>query len=482
MKRLALPILLFVAAALLLATVLVWHAHGASHLGESIAAARAVFEGRDQGVGVLRDLASLQRDTPRPDLARSLIAKVQEEVEQDAAVSGELEVAAAALASGAVPASFWFAGLAWLATCAAFAYVATVATREQQRTRRADEALRSLRSLLAAAPLAFVAWNRGKGIVLWSDSAERMFGLQRERVLGAPMPEFLLPLSQSVESALATEEAAKALQVTVRTERGESVQLAVSANRMDVQDPAMPTIAAVIEDMTPHREREARRLDAVRVQRDALIREVHHRIKNHLQGVAGLLRQHLAGKPLLQPLLEAATSQVLTIAAVHGLQGELHGHALDMRSMVSRIAASISGIMHVPIVLGDTCADLEGLCVAEDEAVAIAMVLNEVLMNAVKHRARGGSDAMIRVGARRFDHSVAIRISNQGFLPPRFDFALGAQVGTGLGLVKSLLPQQGVTLTIEEEGELVVATLRVSEPLLRLAAPEGCEDNHEVED
>ena len=56
------------------------------------------------------------------------------------------------------------------------------------------------------------------------------------------------------------------------------------------------------------------------------VREAHHRIKNHLQGVAGLLRQHLGDKPLLQPLLESGHgAEVPTIAAVHYLHGELEG-------------------------------------------------------------------------------------------------------------------------------------------------------------
>lgn len=356
------------------------------------------------------------------------------------------------LALGAMIAAFWL--LAWRYS------------QEQRGRARSDDALHSLRTLLAAAPLAFVAWDRTRGVLLWSDSAERMFGLDRERALGQVFPASLMPLRDAVEASLQDSDVVVALQLGLRNEHDEHMHLSVSASRMAAEGDAEGTIAAVIEDLTPHRLREARRLEALRVQRDALVREVHHRIKNHLQGVAGLLRQHLAGKPLLKPLLEAATAQVLSIAAVHGLQGETRGGALELRGMVARIATSISGIMHVPIVLSETCASMDGLLLAEEEAVPMAMVLNEILMNAVKHRVRGGNDGLIHVGAVRGDATIAIRISNQGFLPPRFNFALGAQVGTGLGLVKSLLPSHGVALGIEEEGDTVVATLSVGAPHL----------------
>ena len=154
------------------------------------------------------------------------------------------------------------------------------------------------------------------------------------------------------------------------------------------------------------------------MQRYALIREVHHRIKNSLQGVAGLLRQHLGDKPLLRPLLESTSSQVYAIAAVRGLQGEASGAAINLRMLVARVAASVSGIMHEPIVLSERCASLGAYIVNEEESVAVAIVLNELMMNAAKHRAPG--TGAIGIDAAPRDHGVELRIRNAGFLPPNF--------------------------------------------------------------
>ena len=154
------------------------------------------------------------------------------------------------------------------------------------------------------------------------------------------------------------------------------------------------------------------------MQRYALIREVHHRIKNSLQGVAGLLRQHLGDKPLLRPLLESTSSQVYAIAAVHGLQGEASGAAINLRMLVARVAASVSGIMHESIVLSERCASLGAYIVNEEESVAVAIVLNELMMNAAKHRAPG--TGAIGIDAAPRDQRVELRIRNAGFLPPNF--------------------------------------------------------------
>lgn len=65
----------------------------------------------------------------------------------------------------------------------------------------------------------------------------------------------------------------------------------------------------------------------------------------------------------------------------------------------------------------------------------------------------------------------------RGFLPQRFNFELGAQIGTGLSLIKSLLPSQGATLAIVERGHLVVAILNLSMPsVLRSVAAGAWEE------
>jgi PAS domain S-box-containing protein len=480
-NRIAPTVLLAGAASLLLAGSWLAQSVLVARQADALAEARASLAGGDQGIGVLRELEALARPQPDAAVARRLIAQVQQDVERQAAISSRLQRAVDGLPPLFPAIASGIAAVAMLAIGFAFVRIVRWSHRARRQSLRAEEALRSLRSLLASAPLAFIAWNRTRGVVLWSDSAERVFGLERARALGSPLPESLQGLRDRVEQSLSQSDTASALPLTLRNERGESIHVSVSASRMVLQEPESPTIAVVVEDVTPHREREARRLDAEREQRDALIREVHHRIKNHLQGVAGLLRQHLAGKPQLQPLLESATAQVLTIAAVHGLQGEFRGSTLDLRGMVSRIAASISGIMRVPIVLDERCAELEGLCVAEEEGVAIAMVLNELLMNSIKHRRAGTADEMIRVCARRGVDEVAIRVTNPGTLPPRFSFALDVQLGTGLGLVRSLLPRHGARLEIEQAGDLVVATLTLEALHLRVADVLAAIDLHALE-
>jgi len=218
----------------------------------------------------------------------------------------------------------------------------------------------------------------------------------------------------------------------------------------------------VAQDITERREAEARRLEYAHRQRDILVREVHHRIKNHLQGLAGLLRQHLREQPALEPVVQKFAAQVRAIAIVHGLLGREKGDT-SLRSLVDEIAAflgQMAGSRIEPVCPEHACL----LAVAEAEAVPVALVLNELLTNALRH---GADPSRLRLSMQCDGNSASVVIRNPGRLSAAVDFAAGKGLGTGLGLIRSLLPPAGAALSLKntEDGQ-VEARLELGPPLL----------------
>jgi PAS domain S-box-containing protein len=224
------------------------------------------------------------------------------------------------------------------------------------------------------------------------------------------------------------------------------------------------SVFGIADDVTERAAAEQQRLaDAVK-QRDILVREVHHRIKNNLHGVAGLLQQMAHGKPQLEPMLNEIATQIQAIAQVHGLQ--IHGSGtLPVLGLIQGIFASLSSTFGAEIRLEAPAAALWRWGVPEGEAVPIALVINELTTNAIKHRGDRNQALAVRVEPR--SDGVTLQIENPGELASSFDLARISSSLTGLGLVRALLPRRGARLSIEQSAGSVVTRLEMAPPAIR---------------
>lgn len=220
-------------------------------------------------------------------------------------------------------------------------------------------------------------------------------------------------------------------------------------------------VLLVASDVTEQRAAEQARLQAAIAQREVLVREVHHRIKNNLQGVASLLQQTALRQPALAMVLTEAVGQVQAIAQVHGLQVGSTG-PLHVANLVEAIASSVGRTFQRSIGF-EADGAVAGWLLPEHEAIPVALVVNELLTNSVKHSPAG--EVRCRIGAP--GDEVEIEILNRGLLPPGFDLAQVRGGVCGLGLVRALLPRRSSSLTITPAGELVRSHVVLRPPSVR---------------
>jgi PAS domain S-box-containing protein len=206
-------------------------------------------------------------------------------------------------------------------------------------------------------------------------------------------------------------------------------------------------------DITEQVNREEQRLAEVRVQRDALVREVNHRIKNNLQGVMGLLQQHGSHHPELDEALKVIVGRISSIAIIHGLQAQGVSEDVDLHSLITSIVEA-SGIQSA--YKNELTLDV---FLSRAESVPIALVLNELYTNACKHRIEK-SVPVIKLKMSGAD--ILVTIAN------RFetDLKTAAGNGQGLNLIKLLLPQKTTSLAVTREAGIYTAELRLSPPVI----------------
>lgn len=237
-----------------------------------------------------------------------------------------------------------------------------------------------------------------------------------------------------------------------RLGRGDGTWMEVEAcfvNHFD--DPDIDALAYTARDVTLRREAEAKRLEYAHQQRDTLVREAHHRIKNHLQGLAGLLNQHRRQHPDQEDALGAVSAQISAISVIHGLQGRDASGEVRLFRLLKEIVSFLGSraALEFTNVDNPACHDCAWR-IADEESVPVALVINELVTNAIKHQAGSpdGPPAPIRIDCACNGERIIVTVRNPGVLPRGFDFAAEAGLGTGLTLIRSLLSHEGAVLSI----------------------------------
>ena len=172
-----------------------------------------------------------------------------------------------------------------------------------------------------------------------------------------------------------------------------------------------------------------------------LVKEVHHRIKNNLQGVAGLLQQIAQRKPEVAAAIDEVVGQVQAIAQVYGLQVGDTG-PLSMVRVLEAITGSVQRTFGRPIECRVAGPDASAWSLPEVEAIPIALTLNELLTNAIKHSPDGGAaggpgDEGVDCALEGDADGVRIAVRNRAQLPPGFNLGRIPNGVSGLGLVRA---------------------------------------------
>ncbi len=224
-------------------------------------------------------------------------------------------------------------------------------------------------------------------------------------------------------------------------------------------------VAGLTEDITEQKEREDKQLLDAQKQRDSLVREVHHRIKNHLQGITGLLSHEAFKKPEIRTYLDNAIGQINAISTIHGLQGNDSTENVNLLILLASISNSLKEVHLREIQLTNNLLDTDGFCLNQDEAVPVSLILNELLQNAIKHSLPDQEGSPVQVKISNIGRIVLIRISNPA------DYSLSTESlesgkGNGLPLVRSMMPAEGAVLSVENNEGIFTVALKLQPPVI----------------
>lgn len=149
-----------------------------------------------------------------------------------------------------------------------------------------------------------------------------------------------------------------------------------------------------------------------------LIEEAHHRIKNNLQMISGLLQLQAEVGPTegaWAEHLHTAISRIQAIAQVHNLLSQEMPQNVDAHLLIQTIVDSLATSGATRGRPPEIATELDHVWLSSEQAVALALIVNELLANALLHgRPPEGQPLRLRVRCVQEDHEMALTVSDNG--------------------------------------------------------------------
>jgi two-component sensor histidine kinase len=219
---------------------------------------------------------------------------------------------------------------------------------------------------------------------------------------------------------------------------------------------------AAAQSELAERKRAEDKLRSSLAEKEVLLKEIHHRVKNNLQVISSLL--YLQSKDIadagVRALFLDSQNRVRSMALVHERLYRSEDLAkVDFAEYVRSLAASLIRSYRVNTNGVKLAVDVEEVYLSVDAAVPCGLIINELISNCLKHAFPDGRAGEIRVELRRAGgHKLSLTVTDDGVGFPQ-DLKARPTSSLGLQLVHTLTEQLGGQ--VELSGDVgTVATVR----------------------
>jgi two-component sensor histidine kinase len=198
-----------------------------------------------------------------------------------------------------------------------------------------------------------------------------------------------------------------------------------------------------------HDSTEARRREQELRVKTAMIQEVHHRVKNNLQTIAALLRMQVRRMPSQEArtAVEEAIARILSVAVIHEFLSHEDSRVINIKDVSHRILTLMRHEMLGPDRSIQLELDGPPIYLPARQATACALVINELLQNAVEHGFEEGSAGNVCLTLQDEGDTVIVRVRDDGSGLPD-NFSIENSDSLGLQIVQTLV-QEDLKGTIE---------------------------------
>jgi PAS domain S-box-containing protein len=315
-----------------------------------------------------------------------------------------------------------------------------------------EERLRVLAAIVAGSADGIITFDLEGRLLSWNQAAERMYGWPASEVLGRTIFEvFIAPemheLARTNLGRIAEVRHIEPFESKHLRRDGSPMTVVVSLSAIDGPEGGPATCSLITRDISAAKAAEAK-IRASLDEKDVLLLEVHHRVKNNLQVVCSLLglQATQVRDPAMLEILTDMEHRVRAIAMAHEklyqapdlARIDLAAHIRDVVASLVRTFAATPRRQRPALAL-----ELDETWVGVDTAIPCGLIVNELVTNALKY-AFPEEPGTIGLGLRSVGERHVLVVADDGVGFP--DGATPRQGSLGLRLVDTLVRQLGGVL------------------------------------
>jgi two-component sensor histidine kinase len=189
-------------------------------------------------------------------------------------------------------------------------------------------------------------------------------------------------------------------------------------------------------------------------EKEVLLKEIHHRVKNNLQVISSLLnlQSAKAEEPVAIAVLTESKDRVRAMSLIHEkLYQSSNLSRLDFGEYIDDLAGSLLRSNEVALATISPRIETEAVPLDLDAAIPCGLIVNELVTNALKHAFPNDAQGEVWIELKRDNGSVRLTVGDDGVgLPDGWD--IQSSESLGMRLVTALVGQLDGNLTLNREG------------------------------